>query len=411
MVYVITTEKLPIKLWAPAQVQHSPLCEEYPEERRPIEESIFCTCQRGVIQQFRNLANHPLAFKQIVALPDYHLGFGMPIGAVFATQGGVVPNAVGVDIGCGMIAFPTQWAASDFSRDRLQELRVAIHRRVPVGNAKHVQARQLPQALLDLVYDPLVINKEQEASAYQLGTLGGGNHFIEIQSDEAGHVWIMIHSGSRGIGYKVCQHYHKRALGMMRQFHSAIPDPDLAFLPEGEPEYDDYLYEMRWCMTWAEENRQAMIGAIDEAFQEVTGESLKFAERDVVATHHNFVVQENHFGKNVWVHRKGAVKATGLVTIPGDMGTASYIARGLNPRESFNTCAHGAGRVLGRKQAKGLITHDEAVASMAHVVFGVREGEVDEMPRCYKNIDAVMAAQADLAEPVIRLLPLAPIKG
>jgi tRNA-splicing ligase RtcB (3'-phosphate/5'-hydroxy nucleic acid ligase) len=396
---VITTEKLPIKLWPPAEIDWAD----------------------DVLQQFRNLANHPLAFKHVAGMPDFHLGYGMPIGGVLATVGGVVPNAVGVDIGCGMVAMPTQWVSSDFDRDTLQALRVAIHRRVPVGKAHHVQAQELPGDLLAQEHGETIAGNLDNAS-YQIGTLGGGNHFIEIQREDtdydndaqaetAGRVWIMLHSGSRNVGYRVCQHYHKIALKLMEKYHSPIPDRDLAFLADGTKEFGDYLTEMKWCMTFAEENRVAMLSAVFDAFREITGDIPLVDSRDVVDTHHNFVAKENHFGQNVWVHRKGAVRATGLVTIPGSMGTASYIGRGLEPRESFNTCAHGAGRMMGRRQAKATITHEEAVAEMAHVVFGVREGEVDEMPRAYKDIDAVMTAQTDLVAPIYRLLPLAVVKG
>jgi tRNA-splicing ligase RtcB len=195
----------------------------------------------------------------------------------------------------------------------------------------------------------------------------------------------------------------------MDRFRSAIPDRDLAFLPEGTGAYDAYLAEMRWCMAFAEANRETMLRAVYEAFDAVLGVTIE--ERQKVDTHHNFAAMEHHFGQNVLVHRKGAVKADGLVTIPGSMGTASYIGEGLRPVESFNTCSHGAGRQLGRKEANRTITHEEAESAMSHVVFGVRQGDYDEMPRAYKDIDAVIAAQSDLVRPVHRLLPLAVVKG
>lgn len=388
---VIITEKLPIRMWLPG----------------PLDEG-------DVMPQFRNLANHPLAFKHVCGMPDYHLGYGMPIGGVLATKGGVIPNAVGVDIGCGMIAVETQLHADRLDRETLQALRVAIHARVPVGMTHHAEAREWPDRLLisvDGVENPGPVALGQiERAAYQLGTLGGGNHFIEIQKDaDTGAVWIMLHSGSRNVGKRVCDFYHKQARAMMTKFHSAIPDTDLAFLPDGTPEHDAYLAEMRWCMAFAEENREAMLLAVYAAFVEVL--DIDIEELQKVDTHHNFAAMENHFGQNVLVHRKGAVKAEGLVTIPGSMGTASYIGEGLRPAESFNTCSHGAGRLLGRKEANRTTTHEEAVEAMDHVVFSVREGDYDEMPRAYKDIDAVMAAQSDLVRPVHRLLPLAVVKG
>lgn len=409
--HVMTTERVPIKLWSPP-IQHAPACDTWPGELRldcELPDGLYCSCQREVIQQFKNLANHPLTFKHVAGMPDFHLGYGMPIGGVLATRGGVIPNAVGVDIGCGMIAMRTQWLAREFDSDRLQELRMAIHQRVPVGNAHHTNPVGLPDVRIGQSLP--VVGKELLRAAYQMGTLGGGNHFIELQSDDGGGLWIMLHSGSRNIGYQVCQYYHKVAQQLMARYHSNIPDPDLAFLPEETIECGNYLAEMNWCMNFAEANRRAILAAVMEAFVAVIGVKPFCLKNDLVDTHHNFVAKENHFGQNVWVHRKGAVKATGLVTIPGSMGTASYIGRGLEPRESFNTCSHGAGRVMGRRVAKALITHDEAVAEMAHVVFGVREGAVDEMPRCYKDIEDVMAAQVDLVEPVFRLQPLAVVKG
>jgi tRNA-splicing ligase RtcB len=412
--YVIGTGRLPIKLWA-SVVQHTPDCDTSPNELTPIE-ATYCSCQRGVLQQFHNLANHPLAFKHIGGMPDYHKGFGMPIGGVLATQGGVIPNAVGVDIGCGMIAVPTQWNAAELSKDTLAALRLAIHRRVPCGEGVQHQEPQTLSPVLEVsatgVQRNAVYAQNIERARLQLGTLGAGNHFIEIQkAEDSWRVWIMIHSGSRGIGHKVCTYYNKLALTLMDRFKSAIPDRELAFLPDGIPEFQQYLDEMRWCMEWAEENRLAMLRAVGEAFTEVVGEAPRYDADDVVDTHHNFVAMERHFGQNVWVHRKGAVKAEGLVTIPGSMGTASYIGRGLEPRESFNTCAHGAGRVMSRKLAKATISHEDGVEAMKHVVYGFRQGETDEMPRAYKDIEVVMAAQTDLVTPVRRLLPLTVVKG
>jgi tRNA-splicing ligase RtcB (3'-phosphate/5'-hydroxy nucleic acid ligase) len=383
---IINTERLPIWLWNPS--------EEGPDD--------------GVLTQFRNLANHPLAFKHICGMPDYHIGYGMPIGGVLATKGGVVPNAVGVDIGCGMIAVETQLRATDLSRDLLQALREAIHSRVPVGMKHHQQPQDI--TLPPPPFSGSVVEAEWRRAHTQAGTLGSGNHFIEVQRDEDnGRVWLMLHSGSRNVGLRVCNHYHKIARDLMAMHAIAVPDPDLAFLPEDTESYGEYLDEMRWCMAFAEANREAMLQAVYASFREVTG--VEIEERTKVDTHHNFAQMECHFGENVLVHRKGAVKAEGLVTIPGSMGTASYIAEGLRPTESFNTCSHGAGRRLGRKQANRQITHEQAEVAMSDVVFGVRQGDYDEMPMAYKDIDAVIAAQADLVKPVHRLLPLAVVKG
>jgi len=315
---VINTEKLPIKLWSPD--------DDPPDE--------------NVLQQFKNLANHPLAWKWICAMPDYHLGYGMPIGGVLATKGGIIPNAVGVDIGCGMIAVETQLHAEQLTKNGLQALREAIHARVPVGlppAGQHDAKRDLPSNLLEMGL-PKIVGEQLDRAEFQLGTLGSGNHFIEIQKDAVtGKVWIMLHSGSRKIGMTVCDYYHKAALGMMERYHSDIPDRDLAFLPEGTPEYAAYLDEMRWCMAFAEENREAMLLAVYDAF--ACQLDVDIEELQKFDTHHNFAETENHFGQNVLVHRKGAVKAEGLVTIPGSMGTASYIAEGLRPAESSTPVA------------------------------------------------------------------------
>lgn len=382
----ITTERLPIKVWS----------DELAED-----DSVF--------EQARNLANHPIARKWIGLMPDFHVGYGMPIGGVLATEGGVVPNAVGVDIGCGMIAARTDLAADDVSRDRLQTLRLAIHARVPVGQKHHARARAMPGDLVADAADLRIVGAEIERAATQIGTLGSGNHFIEIQRDDAGRVWLMLHSGSRNVGLRVCNQYHGIAKALVASDGLDVPDIDLAYLPDTMLAYGEYLAEMRWCMKFAEANRAAMFDAVCDAFAEVLGGVPQIDVR--FDTHHNFAQIERHFGADLLIHRKGAVRAEGLVTIPGSMGTASYIGEGLMAAESFETCSHGAGRALGRKEANRVIGHEQAVESMQHVVYGVRTGEYDEMPACYKNIESVMAHQAELVRPVHRLMPMAVVKG
>jgi len=382
--------RLPLKIWIPGKL---------PQEDDPQWVPVF--------EQFKNLTNHPLASKWVCGMPDYHLGYGMPIGGVLATKGGVVPNAVGVDIGCGMVAVRTTLEATSFSKGDLEELRNLIHAQVPVGKGSHTTlgspAPKVPEGA-----GPVTVG-EYDRAQYQLGTLGGGNHFIEIQRDEEGYLWIMLHSGSRHIGLSVCNYYHKIAKKYMEAFHVDV-HPDLSFLPNAVPEAADYLGEMHWCMKWAEENRQTMLNEVFRAFETI-GRSLEDRITLEVDTHHNFATLEYHFGESLLIHRKGAVKADGLVTLPGSMGTSSYICRGLNPKDSFNTCAHGAGRQMGRKVANATITHEEAVKAMENVVYGVRQGDYDEMPRAYKDIEEVMGAQSDLAEPVYRLTPLMVVKG
>ncbi len=389
----ITTERLPIHVWA----------EE--EDLIGFDEAIA---------QARNLANHPIARQFVGLMPDFHVGYGMPIGGVLATEGGVVPNAVGVDIGCGMIAARTDIEAAQFSKDTLQALRLAIHERVPVGH-KHHSARQRSEFIRthsEVIDGAGVIRGQLEAADFQIGTLGSGNHFIELQRDaESGLLWIMLHSGSRNVGKRTCDFFHDAAKRLMRENGIAVPHADLSYLPEGAPEFDAYVWSMQWCMAFAEANRQHMLANICAAFRAVTGVDLSERIDLEFDTHHNFAALEEHFGEPVWVHRKGAVRAEGLVTIPGSMATSSYICEGLNPPQSFNTCSHGAGRVMGRNQANRTIAHAAAVEAMRDVVFNVRQGDYDEMPMVYKDINRVIAAQSDLVRPLHVLKPLAVVKG
>lgn len=382
---VLNTEKLPIKIWAEQK------------DLVGFEEAIT---------QAKNLANHPLSRQWVCLMSDFHIGYGMPIGGVLATQGGVIPNAVGVDIGCGMIAAKTNLLAEDLTREKLQELRLEIHKRIPVGMTRHKEKQNHPYLQVEST-DP-VISKQLLAADFQIGSLGGGNHFIEIQADEEDRVWIMIHSGSRNLGLQVCNYYHGRAKEYMEQFASSIPDMDLAFLPDSVKEYQMYLDAMQFCMGFAEASRESMFQQVKLAFE---AQGVAFEEDLKFDTHHNFAQMENHYGQNLLIHRKGAVKAEGLVTIPGSMGTSSYICEGLKPLESFNTCSHGAGRVLGRKQANKIITHDQAVESMQHVVFGIKNGDYDEMPMAYKDIEKIIEYQSDLVKPAYKLRPLAVCKG
>lgn len=379
--------KLPINLWT-----------RWPEA---MEDAGW----QDVYQQFRNLANHPLARQHICGMPDYHLGYGMPIGGVLATQGGVVPNAVGVDIGCGMIAYRTDIEADSLSLDDLELLRVGIHRRVPVGFNRHVMSRawKLPPAPAGSV-----VAKHYDTATHQVGTLGSGNHFIELQRDPDGMLWIMIHSGSRNIGKQVCDHYN----GIAKEQTPWQVHDDLAYLASYLPAYHAYMAEMHWCMKFAEINRQAMMQEVLNALGALTGRLASGINIDlVVETHHNFVAEEEHNGEKLMIHRKGAVKAEGLVTIPGSMSTASYIGEGLASPYSFATCSHGAGRRMSRGQAKRTITHERAVESMGSVVYPVKKGQYDEMRDAYKDIEDVMAAQDDLVRPLWRLEPLTVVKG
>lgn len=389
---IITKNTLPIKIWT---------------------DKAELVGYSDAIDQASNLANHPLTRHHVCLMPDFHVGYGMPIGGVIATQGGVIPNAVGVDIGCGMIATQTDLDAKDLTREMLEQIRLEIHKRIPVGMNHHKEKQKNPwlteaNAIKEGVSDDPVIKAQLDKADYQIGSLGGGNHFIEVQKDQDGKMWIMIHSGSRNLGKQICDHYHLIARKYMETFHSAIPHRDLSFLPEGVPEMAEYIRAMRFAMGFAEASRKSMYKNVEIAFQAM---GVTFGIEKQFDTHHNFAALEHHFGQNMWIHRKGAVQAKGLVTIPGSMGTASYIGEGLMNPDSFHSCSHGAGRVLGRAEANRTITHTEAVESVKHVVFGVKQGDYDEMPAAYKDIEKVMTNQADLVKPVYKLLPLMVAKG
>ena len=365
--------------------------------------------EAGALDQARNLANLPFAFHHVAIMPDAHQGYGMPIGGVLATQGAVIPNAVGVDIGCGMCAVRT--SLTQYDTESLKKVMGLIRERVPVGFNHHNDKQ--PWLGFDKAPDIAVIQKELQSAHHQLGTLGGGNHFIEIQLAGDGHVWLMLHSGSRNFGLKIANEYHSKAVELCQRWHSAIPDPDLSFLPFGTPPADEYLMAMEYALQFAMESRLRMMEVIVQSMGEVFPE-IRFTLP--VNVHHNYARMENHFGHNVLVHRKGATSArageTGI--IPGSQGTFSYIVRGLGNPESFMSCSHGAGRRMGRKQAqRELVLADEIKRlDEAGVIHGMRtEKDLDEAAGAYKDIDVVMANQADLVEIVTKLRPLAVIKA
>lgn len=378
---VITTEKLPIKLW-------------------------LDDIEDGALEQAKNLANLPFVYKWIAIMPDSHQGYGMPIGGVMATQGVIVPNAVGVDIGCGMVAVKTDLKGID--TDTIKLLMGKIRKAVPVGFS-HQEDDQIWEGF-DRAPDIDIIQRQLSAARKQLGTLGGGNHFIEIQYDEYGSIWVMIHSGSRNFGLKTATEYHHKAQFLCEKWYSNIPDKDLAFLPIEMREGREYFEAMKYCLEFAYANRALMMQNVLDIFYKETG-ALKLEEINI---HHNYAAFEHHYGKDVLVHRKGATKATkGLAgIIPGSMGTASYIVEGLGNQESFMSCSHGAGRRMGRKEATRVLSLEEEQEKMGLVVHGLRtQKDLDEAPGAYKNIDTVMENQKDLVRIVTHLKPLASIKG
>lgn len=384
---VISTERIPIKLW-------------------------LDDMDSTAISQAKNLANLPFAFKHIAIMPDSHMGYGMPIGSVLATKNVVIPNAVGVDIGCGMCAMKTD--IQELDQSQLKSILGEARKLIPLG-FKHQEERQDEKLMPDYDIDELPIIKNQYMGALkQLGTLGGGNHFIEIQKGSDGFVWIMIHSGSRNLGLKVANHYNHLAQKLNEKNHSVVTkEMQLAFLPIETKEAHQYINEMNYCVDFALANRKLMMERMLEAIGEVVG---VFKHEEMINESHNFAAWEHHFGKNVLVHRKGATRAYEgeLGMIPGSQGTKSYIVRGLGNPESFKSCSHGAGRKLGRKQAQKQLDLKQEIEILNNqgIVHGIRnQKDLDEATGAYKDIHTVMENQKDLVDIVVELSPMAVLKG
>jgi len=368
----------------------------------------------ATLTQIENLARLPFAFSHVAIMPDAHVGYGMPIGGVLATKGKVIPNAVGMDIGCGMRCVKLD--VENIPTETLKSIMGVIRKLIPVGKNHHrdaVNSNFMPDTSNDNLEDYPIVNREYFAALKQLGTLGGGNHFIEFQQDDEGSYYVMIHSGSRNIGKQVAEHYIKLAVELNKKWCSAVPTfAELAFLPVDSSEGVRYLKEMEFCVKFAEHNRSLMltriIGVLDTFGIGVT--------KNPIDIPHNYVQVERHFGHMVWVHRKGATYAgeDTLGIIPGSQGTSSYIVRGLGNRFSFNSCSHGAGRVLGRKAAtRELDLQNEITRLDARgIIHSIRTvSDLEEAPGAYKDIDAVMKAQSDLVKIIRRLTPIAVIKG
>ncbi len=373
------------------------------------------------MSQARNLANLPFTFKHVAIMADAHPGYGMPIGGVLATKDVVIPNAVGVDIGCGMCAVRSSLTEMDTdslkrilgSRDRNQGVRAVI----PTG-FKHHRHGQDESLMPDLAgveqVKKSIVLQEYQSGRRQLGTLGGGNHFIEIQYGSDGHIWLMIHSGSRNIGLKVASHYNRLAIKLNEKWQSAVPRKwDLAFLRLDSVSGGDYLKEMQFCVQFALANRLLMMQRFKEAVAEVFPGVDFFPPVNIA---HNYAAQERHFREKVMIHRKGATSARAgeYGIIPGSQGTASYIVIGKGNEQSYTSCSHGAGRVLGRKQAQrtlDLKAEQKHLDDMGvlHQLRGKRD--LDEASGAYKDITKVMANQEDLVEIMVALRPLAVVKG
>ncbi len=383
--------------------------------------------EAAALQQLRNVAQLPIVHGHVAAMPDVHWGIGATVGSVIPTRGAIIPAAVGVDIGCGMMAVRTSMTASDLPDD-LKGMRSLIERVVPHGRTNsggkgdrgawaNLPARaEDAWKRLRAGYASILEKHprlDRGATAQHLGTLGGGNHFIELCLDESQRVWVMLHSGSRGVGNRIGTHFIELAKKDMRQHLHNLPDKDLAYFTEGAEHFDDYVFAVDWAQRFARTNRDLMMAAILEALQQHGG-LPKFSHDEVaVNCHHNYVQQEEHFGASVFVTRKGAVRAGlgELGIIPGSMGARSYIVRGKGNADSFHSCSHGAGRAMSRGEATRRFTVADHVAATAGVECRKDEDVIDETPMAYKDIDAVMAAQQDLVEVVHTLKQVVCVKG
>ena len=372
--------------------------------------------EESAMSQIVNLTTLPFLFHHLAIMPDVHAGMGMPIGGVLACKDAVIPNAVGVDIGCGMCAVKTSWKVGDIPTEVLRkEIMRGIRKRIPLGMDHHKEAqdeRYLPQ---DHDIDSTeIVKRRQNAILHEVGTLGGGNHFIELQKDENDSLWIMIHSGSRNLGKLVGDHYNQIASTLNARWHSVVsPELRLPFLPRETKEFGMYWKEMKYCIDFALCNRKLMM----ERIEEVLSDALKGIEFEpMINIAHNYAAWENHFGENVIVHRKGATLAReGIIgIIPGSQGTASYIVEGRGNPDSFCSCSHGAGRVLSRKMAIKTLDMQEEVARLEAkgIVHTIRsQNDMQEASSAYKDIEEVIANEADLVKVKTRLLPVAVIKG
>ncbi|MFX1516892.1 MAG: RtcB family protein [Promethearchaeota archaeon] len=385
MKQVISTEKLPIKLW-------------------------LDDIEDGALEQAKNIANLPFAYKWIAIMPDSHQGYGMPIGGVLATKGVIIPNAVGVDIGCGMCAYKTHLKTDDINTELIKTWMKEIREAIPVGFDHHKEKQDgklMPSSLGAHMH--MVVIKEYDNALYQIGTLGGGNHFIEIQKDKDNNIWVMLHSGSRNFGFKVAKYYNSLAIKLNERWFSKVDKKqELAFLPIETQEAKDYMFEMQYCVDFALANRKLMM----EWISGIIGSPIK----DMINIAHNYAKFENHFGTNVLIHRKGATLASDstIGIIPGSQGSKSYIVKGLGNPDSFNSCSHGAGRKMGRKQATRELDLANEIARLDEqgIIHGIRhQNDLDEATGAYKDIDIVMANQDDLVSIEVELTPLAVIKG
>jgi tRNA-splicing ligase RtcB len=403
---------------------------ELNNDRLPIQS--WCRdIDEGALTQAHNLANHPSVRDHVALMPDAHQGYGMPIGGVIACEAALIPNAVGVDIGCGMGAIKTSLEADALGdlayRRKLIE---DIKKQIPVGEA-HSRTTPVPWDGFTAWHDSLSGAEEppwytgtahQQLDTHNLGTLGGGNHFIELQKDEEGTLWVMLHSGSRNLGYRIAEYYHKQAVLLNEQLGVELPDSHLAYLPAEHALGQGYIRDMNHALEYAQENRRIMMEWVKTILAE-RFPAITF--RLEVNIHHNYAALEEYKGALLWVHRKGATSAREgqMGIIPGSMGTTSYIVIGQGNDASFSSCSHGAGRRMGRAEACRRLDRTDCDAAMDGIVFdrwkvsrtkaadGQKLPDLSEAPGAYKDIDEVLAAESDLVRPAVKLKPVAVVKG
>ncbi len=375
----------------------------------------------GSSLQLLNIASLPFIHHHVAAMPDVHLGIGATIGSVIATSKAIIPAAVGVDIGCGMLACQLSLSGNELDERLLKKVFEQISRDVPVGRAQHQGDRALAGVaqpfearLTKMMHkhpDLLKSLGKNSNWVYQMGTLGGGNHFIEVSLDENNRVWVMLHSGSRGIGNSIADYFIRLARQDMEKLMINLPDRDLAYFPEGTTHFDDYVEGVHWAQEYAFQNRQSMLELILAGLRR---HLPPFAVVDqVVNCHHNYVAIEHHYGEDVFVTRKGAIRARigDLGIIPGSMGARSFIVRGKGEPESFTSCSHGAGRCMSRTAAKNRFTEIDMRNQTKGVICRKDKGVIDEIPGAYKDIDTVMANQADLVDVLHTLKQVVCVKG
>jgi tRNA-splicing ligase RtcB (3'-phosphate/5'-hydroxy nucleic acid ligase) len=370
-----------------------------------------------LVEQTERLAKLPFLHNHVVLTPDGHPGMGMPIGGVIACDRVVIPNAVGSDIGCGMMAVKTN--LTELSRAQLESIVQEIYWHIPVGrnHSKTADPDACHRARTLAGWDggTPICDSQWDSILYQIGTLGSGNHFLEIQQGDDGFIWFMIHSGSRNLGKQVADYYNEAAEDLNATWYSSVPkDWELAFLPMDTPIADAYIREMNYCLGFAQENRNSMAQKIMSVICRVTKSSVEFDEP--INIHHNYAAMEHHYKKNVMLHRKGATRVRDgeIGIIPGSQGTKSYIVRGKGNPVSFYSCSHGAGRVMGRKEAIRTLDFDAVKAEMdaSGIIHSIKDQScLDEAPAVYKDIAEVMANQADLVDVLVELRPLAVVKG